>query len=569
MSIRTIPILGIFDGAILCLAAILAPNLGLDPNAAWGKGRLAILILGLLILLVSITLLSFNKRLPGFLSSLFQHERWNTLVVIAHLWAIILIFYLWLITYGNWTAWGHTTSYYDKLATSFSEGHLYINIKPDPALLAVPNPYSPQNRPPIQNDVWDMALYNGKFYLYWGPVPALLITPLKWIDLGKITDNYLVFFFYSALLVINSLLILKIRNRLFPQVPTWAMLICIPLVGLLAPIPWSVSEPNIYDAAVGAGQFFLMGGIFWAFTAFDTKQQPSNLFLFLTGLFWAAAVGSRGLNAVTILPPVAILAVWIFKNHKPLGSMRSRWVNLFALGLPLGAGALIMAWYNWARFGSILEFGFRYCISIWDLNKSASLLFLPAYIPSNLLVYLFQPIHFQSAFPFIQTVMASDFFHSIGFTSPDFYYTGKVAGLLFSVPFLLTVLTYPFQRKVQPTEAQPELDPSYRKLVLWVLLSAFLTGLVLLLIFFVGSMRYLMDVISPITLLAIMAFWNGITGGFRSTRARRIFLGVVVVLILLSILTGFLLAFSAETNRFQELNPELFNRIVHLFPIFH
>ncbi len=55
-----------------------------------------------------------------------------------------------------------------------------------PALLALSNPYDPDARkgiPGLQVEqpgtIWDMSLYDGRVYLYWGPAPALLLSAIK------------------------------------------------------------------------------------------------------------------------------------------------------------------------------------------------------------------------------------------------------------------------------------------------------------------------------------------------------------------------------------------------------
>ena len=568
MSALTIPLVGTIDGILLMLAAILAPEIGIDPSTGWGKGRLTLLFTGLILIAVSVFLGYPRRKKLGYLDKALESSSFKAIFVSGHLWVVIILVYVWFITFGNWTTWTHTTSYYDKLANSFSEGHLYINIKPDPALLASANPYTPGKRPTIQNDVWDMSFYDGKFYLYWGPVPALLLVPIKLIYGAKIPDNYLVFFFYSMLLVVISLLIIKLWRKLYPNVPAWAVYISIILIGLIAPILWSISEPNIYDAAVGAAQFFFMGGIYWVISAFDKEQRISNICLFLAGLFWVGAVGSRALYAVTITPPAILAVIWIIRNSHNLEAKRKLFLNIFSLGFPLTIGAAILAWYNWARFGSPLEFGLRYQISIWDLNQLYSLLYLPRYILSNLIVYLFQPFQFIPTFPFIQPIMAFDLFKAINFVPPQIYYAGRVTGLLFSAPFVVIALTYFIQNKETTRTASASSASSLRSFVNCILISSFAAGVILLLLFFVGSMRYLMDVISPVTLLAILVFWRGLDNGFQShPRLKKAFLAIAVFLIVGSIMISILLAFSNETNRFQTLNPELFNKISHFFSI--
>ncbi|MCL4529138.1 MAG: hypothetical protein M1282_06970 [Chloroflexi bacterium] len=571
MSALTIPLVGTIDGILLTLAAILAPELGIDTSSGWGKGRLALLSIGLIIIVTSAFLGYPRKNKAGVLSTILRSHLVKTVVIVGHIWAVVILIYIWFITFGNWTTWTHTTSYYDKLANSFSEGHLYIDIKPNPALLASTDPYTPGKRPTIQNDVWDMSFYNSRFYLYWGPVPALLLVPIKLLYSAKITDNYLVFLFYSALLIVNSLLIIKLWKKLYPNVPAWAVHLSIFLIGLIAPVLWSLSEPNIYNAAVGAAQFFFVTGIFWVISAFDKDQSISNACLFLAGLFWTGAVGSRAMYAVTIIPPAILTIIWIIKTSSKPVIPEKLLFNIVSFGLPLAVGAIILAWYNWARFGSPLEFGLRYQISIWDLNQLYSLLFLPRYIPSNLIVYLFQPFQFISTFPFIQPVMAFDLFKAIHFVPPQIYYAGRVTGLLFSAPFLIVAPAYFLQRKEEVARENNDTQGifSLRAFVNSVLLSSFITGFFLLLLFFVGSMRYLMDVISPLALLAIIIFWRGLDNGFQSKPLlKKAFPAISIFLIAISILIGILLAFSNETDRFQVLNPDLFNKISQFFSMF-
>ncbi len=564
----TISFIGFIDGVVLIIAAIFAPQIGIDPNSEWGMGRWMLLALGLFVLCASalVNVPRINKI--SLVNKLLKASGLKTSLIFVHLWIFVLAFYIWFITYGNWTTWLHTTSYYDKLAKSFSEGHLYIDIKPDPALLAVSDPYSPGNRPTIQNDIWDMSLYKGKFYLYWGPVPALLITPIKFLSAKKITDNFVVFFAYSGLLIFNSLLIMEIRRKLFPAMPGWAVFICIFLMGLISPIMWSISEPNVYDAGVGAGQFFLMGGIYWVVTALDNPPSISNWRLFLAGIFWIGAAGSRALYAITISIIAGITLIWIIKNYNSTIPTQKLFLSLVSLILPILAGAILLGWYNWARFDSPLEFGLRYQISIWNLNKTYNLLFLPSYILPNLMAYLLQPLRLLPTFPFIQPVMAADFFKQLNMATPQLYYSGKIAGLIFSAPALLAALVNIMPIKVtNPDNDTLILDQSTYRFMVYIFAGAFLTGFTLLLIFFVGSMRYLVDVISPLTLLAILGYWRIMAARTAASgfKVRKFLLILITFLILLSTCISVLLAFSAETNRFQILNPDLFNRIAQFF----
>src|SRR3984893_16414151 len=93
--------------------------------------------------------------------------------------AIILI-YIWVVTAGTITSWPvYTTNYYDMLADAFLHGQTHLLVEPDPRLLELPDPYDPIAN--MRYRLHDLSLYQGKYYLYWGPVPGLLLAPVKWV----------------------------------------------------------------------------------------------------------------------------------------------------------------------------------------------------------------------------------------------------------------------------------------------------------------------------------------------------------------------------------------------------
>ena len=65
-----------------------------------------------------------------------------------------------------------------NLATAFEHGSFSLEAKPNPALLALPDPYDPSARAGI-NYPKDFSLYKGRYYLYFGPVPALILAIFK------------------------------------------------------------------------------------------------------------------------------------------------------------------------------------------------------------------------------------------------------------------------------------------------------------------------------------------------------------------------------------------------------
>ncbi|RJP49940.1 MAG: hypothetical protein C4586_06620 [Anaerolineaceae bacterium] len=559
ISDLTIPVLLFTDGLICAFFAVFAYKIGLDPNPAWGRSRFILLLLGIALSIISIFIFSIKSNKNAFTKS----DKLKTLFLLAHIWAVIFLIYAWFITFGNFTTWKNTTHYYTQLADAFGRGQLYVDVEPGKALLEAETPYSPTSRPPFNDEVWDMSLYKGKLYLYWGPVPALLITPIQLLSGKSVNDIYLVYFFLAGMLVFNSLLIAKLWRRYFENIPAWNVFICIVLAGLILPVLWSLNVPNVYEAAIGAGQFFLIGGVYFAFSAFEGDASINRLNLFLAGVFWACAVGSRAITVLSVIFLTVLTAFWIVKNlPKPINWNRGL-REIVSLFIPLVIGAIAIGWYNWARFESPLEFGLRYQITIFNLNEQMNLTFQPDYFLLNLYAYIFQPFTFISRFPFIQPVTINSLFETLKLDAPKIYAGGRVSGILFYAPFLVLALRPLFSKqKISSSNTR-----RYR-FIIYLLGGSFIISFTSILFYFFGQTRFLLDIISQITLLAIIGYWEIIQIRLNSTSKRTKYLVILAnLLIVVTMIASFLLAFSSETNRMEKLNPMLMEKINSFFTI--
>jgi hypothetical protein len=568
MSNLIIPILCLIDGTAFILAAVFAHDIGLDPNMAWGRVRWVLFFGGVILIFTSLLVIFPRKRKNNFIDSLITSETSKTLILLGHLWTFIFLIYAWFITYGNFTIWNHTTHYYTQLADAFSKGNLYIDLQSGTSPFEAVDLNDPNTRPAFDDEIWDMSLYDGKLYLYWGPVPALLIAPVQSLTEKKITDNYLVFFFTAGLLIFNSLIIIKLWKKFSPEMPAKYVFICIPLIGLILPILWSTSIPNVYEAAIGAGQFFLMGGIYFCLSIFEPHSPIQRRNLFLAGLFWACSVGSRAILALSVIFLVLMVVYWIIKKpRKPTNWMRFlRFV--IPLFIPLVVGAIIIGWYNWARFDSPLEFGLRYQITIYNLKEQSNLIFRPEYFIPNMYAYIFHPFEIISRFPFIQPTIAYIALQKFNITIPEFYYAGRMTGLLFGAPFLVIGLMHLFLRNNISGRKELSAFPQSFNFILLLFIGSFFLNFLIILFYFFGQIRFLVDVISQITLVAILGYWQIISRKSElNSLQSKLFLTLANLLIVLTICASVLLAFSSETGRFEKLNPQLFEKANKLLSI--
>ena len=192
---------------------------------------------------------------------------------------LIIAVYVWLISDGQWTNWRTPTAYYYRLAQSFDNGQLSLQEPTDPRLLTLSDPYENTDLRKSISFPRDASFYNGKFYFYWGPVPALILSLIIPFYDGQIGDHYLLFAFLLGLLFFNILILKAVWDDYFKTLPVWTFFLCVLLIGLVNPIPWIINRHSIYEAAISSGQFFFVGGLYWVYTAF--RKPPLSLIIII------------------------------------------------------------------------------------------------------------------------------------------------------------------------------------------------------------------------------------------------------------------------------------------------
>jgi hypothetical protein len=519
-------------GLLILGMGIFAGQFGLDPDPGWGKGRIALVILGLLVASVPWTLNRYSAA---------HHTVQSDLFALPALLVVVGV-YFWFITVSH----DFTSNYYSLLATAFRSGELHLPLNPDPALLQLPNPYDPAAREGIKVPQ-DLSLYNGKFYLYWGPAPSALLALVQPFLPGRLGEVDLLFLFMSGIFLAEYLLLMHLWERFFPELPKWMVILSIFLAGFANPALWMLSQPKIYEAAIAGAQFFFITGFAAAVLALD-RQPVSRPGLALAGTMWALAVGTR---SVAVFPVVFMAGMVVYRLFQLHRRSLLRFVGeLLPLGLTLFAGAVGFAWYNWIRFGSLLETGFTYQLAAPYLQKHMDELFLPDYIFQNLYNYLFNPFVIQQSFPFLYPVRGRIEEILPGQTLPELYTAQAVTGFLYGVPFLIfaivpvTLVAKQLLRK-HPRVASSQ-DPQALSLN-WIVISlfgSFLMPFLSLLAFFWAAMRYTEDFLPALVLLSILGFWQVYQRQSQMVIKSKIYVPLGVVLAGWSILSAVLLALS-------------------------
>jgi hypothetical protein len=391
---------------------------------------------------------------------------------------------------------------FDSLAAGFLKGHAYIGEVPARALREAHHPWEKCN---IQHWHWDLLYFEGRYYLYWGPMPALVALVGKLLSGGgRIADSALVFFFAVGRLLFGAALIHQIHRRCFLNAPFWTVGAGIIVFGLATPIPNILARPYVYEVAIIAGQCFLVGGALLTFLALSKERNQRSQTLALVGaaLLLGMAFACRLTLAIGVGMLVLATIIALILKDRATGSYLTQYRRpVLALSLPIVAALLALSIYNFTRFGSPFDFGIRYQLTTDPFRTGIE------YVPYNLVQYLLRPLNMLRYFPFVQpsTLGQTDFF-----LIPENYfsYAEPVSGMIYATPFFLfaaglaIVLKTRFVMHGWPNSMKLERT--------WVYACALSTSAATfgpLLLLFCSTNRYFADGILGLTILSMSGAW--------------------------------------------------------------
>ncbi|NTV13250.1 MAG: hypothetical protein HGA96_04880 [Desulfobulbaceae bacterium] len=462
------------------------------------------------------------------------------------------------------------TNYFELQADAFLQGQTSLLIKPAPELLQTANPYGRENAPLW---LWDAVLFQGRYYLYWGPVPPLFIAAVKALTpIKSLPDQYPCLVF-AMLRLVATLTILWQVWRLLGIKRFWPLTVCGLVMAWANPFPFLLGRAAMYETAILAGQAFSFAGLSLSLSAFTTDKRRHKLVaLFGAGCLWTLAFGSR-LSLLPALAFVALITAAAIATRLAQSWRQGFAVALPALAAPMLAGLVLLGWYNWLRFGDPFETGQYYQLGMLTLTKTMNL----GYVTINSYLYLLKPPVLIGQFPFVTTpeypLPTIPWFVS---KPPEPYNLREpIAGIIWTIPFV--VLAIPACRYVwakrdllsNPVSSTAPCET--RDLVIgWLICSSLgftLLAAAPLLCFWMATMRYTADFTTSLVLLAclgsLLLHQQILTPG----RQKILLNSLIISLMLTTIVVGFLLWTESEGEFLRTFNPELMQRFIEIFRI--
>lgn len=296
----------------------------------------------------------------------------------------VLFVYFVLSTFRGQPLGVRDTAYFNYLADAFLHGQLYLRL--------------------IPHSTHDLSYFKGHYYLYWPPVPAIVLMPLV-AEFGvRFSD-----IFFNVLLASLNVAVLA---TLFRSVDRAGLIRIRASYRAMLVVFFSLGTVHLILAVFGKVWFTaqLLGFLFVVSAYLAALELKGILSFLVTGILIACATFTRNHLLFTgIWPAYYLLA----KNWRD----RPRLYLYILTGIfPVVAMGLLFLEYNFLRFHSPFELGIRYHfmdpVFVNEYHKYGA--FNLHYLPTN---FYYQYIHYP--FPFnANTLMGGSLF----LLSPVFFY---------------------------------------------------------------------------------------------------------------------------------------------------
>lgn len=315
----------------------------------------------------------------------------------------------------NWGSWdgrsivntfevgGDNAQQYAELARALADGQLSLQVEPPAWLAQLDDPYDKGARDEAvkttgESCLWDVAYHDGKYYVYFGVVPCLLFyLPFYLLTGANFPTAIGVLLACAAFVVGLTALLWRFATRHFRRVsPGLFLLMQMPLV-FCSGVVYLLKFPTFYSVPIACGLAFSVWGLLLWMVG-RSSEKPQGWYA-AGSLCMALVLGCR--PQLVVLSLVAFPLFWrrYISGRRLFSPAGVR--ELACLLAPYAVVFAAIAWYNAARFGSPLDFGANYNLTMNDMTQRG---FAWGRLAPALFAYLLQPPNVSGVFPFLQPV---------------------------------------------------------------------------------------------------------------------------------------------------------------------
>lgn len=439
---------------------------------------------------------------------------------------------------------------YDELAQAFIKGKTYIDNDDVPqSLIDMENPYdtvarSKQSEASGDSYRWDVAYFDGHYYVYFGIIPLLLMyLPCRAIFDAPFPSAVGIMAFALIFSIGVFKLLDLICKKKFKSISVGTYLLTALTFVNCCGMAFLVKRPDFYSVPIMTSMAFVVWGIYLWFKGLNTDKN--KLLNFFTGsLCMALSVGCRPQSVLICAIALPLFSGYFFKEKNLFRKQGIK--ELVTLAVPFVVIASGIMYYNFIRFGSPFDFGSAYNLTTNDVTRRG---FSLGRTGLGIFTYLFQTPSFNATFPFIEEV------------SIETNYMGKTiaencfGGLITSLPLLWFVFALPKAKKVLKG-----------KKLFALTITLFLVGLALVIADTQAGgllQRYYSDFGYIFFLGAIFVIYS-LCEKSNPTKNSNVLNNLVFISALLSIFYTIALAFSVSDVTIDTENSTLFGNLRHL-----
>ncbi|RSX58440.1 glycosyltransferase [Bifidobacterium samirii] len=403
---------------------------------------------------------------------------------------------------------------------------------------------------------WDYAFFNGKYYTYFGALPALLMfVPFKALTGQWMPTSLAIIIMGVISIILLIALAASIAKRYFANTASWGMVL---LMSVFAPLAVNLAYfgymTDFYSVPIISSLAFTAGALLLWIHSRKRSGELSSVRIFLGSLLMACNLGCRPQFMIACL-----LAFPLFWKEitvtRELFSKKGLVCTICAF-VPFFMATTPWMWYNYARFGSLLDFGANYNLTGFNMTEVRPSWFE---IPAMWLMQLFQPTSVGGVFPFVQAVNNS-------LPSPN---EPGLGGYFMIVPMaLIGLLFFAFRKTMKKAHVYG---------LAWVLAIAIVVVSVVdvsgagITNRYHGDFAWLAALLAMLTIFSIESTFAVLErGGCDCTQLKAAFL---VLLVVFTLFTVFIYGFGAfSTGRYNaliDMNPDLYLTVKSWFMGFY
>jgi hypothetical protein len=463
-------------------------------------------------------------------------------VALAAIVAIGALFYEWT-AHSSVEASG--TSYYYMLAGSFLHLQTQLPIAVPAALKKLADPYNP-----TYNAVFglhDLIYYKGRLYLAWLPTPVVtLYLPLRLLGI-QLTDVSAIPLFSIVALTCAVLTLRRLVRHFMPAARGWMLVAGACALAFGTAIPYMLRRPAMWEVAISCGACFMMAAFYLLCRGALDERAPRIGTLAAASLCAGLAFGAR---APLLLGAVVFYGVAVLFWRRGGLDVRTRRRAALALVAPVTLCILLIAAYNYQRFGSPTQFGLKYQLA--GIDQQFQKAFDLAYLVPGVYNYALAPPRLALTFPHIFLIPPPQFPGTSFPPVPANYQVEPTGGIIPTAPIVLfaAAAVVLWRRRATAGTAMPLIIAT-----LLLLGAGILVGLALTL--WGTTERYEVDFDLILTLAGVLG-WIGVRSVTRGARTGRAVTFLGALAIGWGCLTGVATSLTGYENLLDANHPALF-----------